>query len=180
MASTWTPVYAPFAGKIVASGRTAVQGNYVHYRANHDSNKLMRFMHLVQPGRDIGAVSQGTVIGYVGSTGLSTSPHLHVDISNPPHSIYDINQFIDPATYNWLWTKPNQPPPPSGFTVTVTATCYVRNAPRLNAPLSGSRILYKGDRFTGVEVVSGDNVGGNNKWVKSSKGNFCWSGNLSY
>lgn len=181
VAPTWTPVYAPFDGKIVASGYTSAQGNYVHYRANHDVSKLFRFMHLAQRGRGVGAVSQGNIIGYVGSTGMSTGAHLHVDISNPPHNIYDINQFIDPATYNWNWSQPAPPAPPSGsFVVRVRETCYVRSAPKLSAPLAGSRVLYPGNVFTGVAVVTGDNVGGNNKWVKSSKGNYVWSGNLSY
>ena len=180
IAPAWTPVYAPFDGKIVASGRTAVQGNYVHYRATHDTNKLFRFMHFAQPGRGVGNVSQGTIIGYVGTTGMSTGNHLHVDISVPNHNIYNINLFVDPATYNWLWVKPTQPAPPAQFSVAVLRTCYVRSQPKLSAPLAGSRILYPGDRFAGVAVVKGDSVGGNNNWVKSSKGNYVWSGNLKY
>lgn len=176
----WTPVYAPFKGKIVASGRTAAQGNYVHYRADHDPQKLFRFMHLVQPGRGVSNVSEGTIIGYVGSTGMSTGPHLHNDISLPNHNIYNIGLFIDPETYNWNWKPTNPTPPDKSFVVTVTSAANVRSQPKLSAPLSGSRSLKKGDRFTGVAVVAGDSVRGNNKWVKSSKGNYVWTGNLKY
>jgi murein DD-endopeptidase MepM/ murein hydrolase activator NlpD len=180
----WTPVYAPFDGEVVASGRTAAQGNYVHYRADHDKSKLFRFMHLIQPGRGVGKVSQGTVIGYIGSTGMSSGNHLHVDISNPPHNIYDINLFIDPETYNWNWVKPTPsnptPPPSTSFRVTVIEPANVRSQPKLSAPLSGSKTLNKGDVFTGVAVVKGDNINGNANWVKSSKSNYIWSGNLSY
>lgn len=185
----WTPVYAPFNGNLVVSGfknskgqqYSATQGFHVWFKPNHD-NVIMRFMHLIQPGRGTGPVRQGDIIGYVGSTGLSTGPHLHLDISRGKVDIYNINNFIDPDTYNWNWTAPTPPPPPptTSFRVTVLRTGYVRSQPRLSAPLSGSRILYPGDTFTGVAVVEGDMVSGINKWIKSSKGNYFWSGNARY
>lgn len=64
-------------------------------------------------------------------------------------------------------------------TVIVTSTANVRSKPSLKAPLAGSRRLYKGNTFTSVGLVNGDKVSGNNKWHKSSKGNYVWSGNTN-
>ena len=67
---------------------------------------------------------------------------------------------------------------PKGGTATVTGTCNVRNAPRVNATLSGSKQLNKGDTFQYSAKVFGDSVNGNNVWYHSSKGNYVWSGNV--
>lgn len=184
IAPAWTPVYAPFDGVIVASGYTAAQGNHVHFKPDHE-NTIFRFMHFVKPGRARGKVSKGEIIGYVGTTGMSTGNHLHVDISKDFVNIYNINNFLDPETYNWLWVKPTPsnptPPPAAGtFVVTVVEPANVRSQPKISAPLSGSKTLKVGDKFDGVAVVTGDSVKGNNKWVKSAKGNYVWSGNLKY
>lgn len=63
--------------------------------------------------------------------------------------------------------------------VTVTEDAYVRNAPKLSAPLSGSRKLKPKDVFTSVGLVPGSSVRGNNLWHKSTKGNYIWSGNTN-
>lgn len=76
-----TPIYATRAGKVT---RTAYQaggaGNYVSI--NHLDGFSSVYMHMthyvVSPGQN---VSQGQLIGYVGSTGISTGPHLHFGIS---------------------------------------------------------------------------------------------------
>ena len=76
-----TPIYAPRAGKVT---RTAYQaggaGNYVSI--NHLDGFASIYMHMthyvVSEGQ---TVSAGQLIGYVGSTGLSSGPHLHFGIS---------------------------------------------------------------------------------------------------
>ena len=76
-----TPIYATRAGKVT---RTAYQaggaGNYVSI--NHLDGFSSIYMHMthyvVSAGQE---VSQGQLIGYVGSTGISTGPHLHFGIS---------------------------------------------------------------------------------------------------
>lgn len=80
---------------------------------------------------------------------------------------------------------PPVPVPPSGparwpRVVSVIEPANVRSQPRLNAPLSGSRTLKAGDTFVGADEVVGDSVRGNNKWVRSSKGNYVHSINLRY
>lgn len=76
-----TPIYATRAGKVT---KTAYQaggaGNYVSI--NHLDGFSSIYMHMthyvVTQGQ---TVSQGQLIGYVGSTGISTGPHLHFGIS---------------------------------------------------------------------------------------------------
>ena len=80
-AAQGTPIYATRAGKVT---RTSYQaggaGNYVSI--NHLDGFSSIYMHMthyvVSEGQ---SVSQGQLIGYVGSTGISTGPHLHFGIS---------------------------------------------------------------------------------------------------
>lgn len=55
----------------------------------------------------------------------------------------------------------------------------VRSEPNQNSPQVGSKVLYKGNTFEAVGTVEGENVGGNNIWYKSWKGNYVWSGGLT-
>lgn len=77
-APTGTPVYAIGSGKVIAKGYQANGGgNYVKIR--HNSTYTTTYMHLSRfaKGLNVGdVVAQKEVIGYVGSTGLSTGPHL--------------------------------------------------------------------------------------------------------
>ena len=76
-----TPIYAAKAGKVT---RTAYQegGAGYYVSINHGDGFASVYMHMtnyiVSPGQ---YVSTGQVIGYVGSTGGSTGPHLHFGIS---------------------------------------------------------------------------------------------------
>jgi murein DD-endopeptidase MepM/ murein hydrolase activator NlpD len=73
-----TPVYAIGSGKVIDKGYQAKGGgNYVKIR--HNSTYTTTYMHLSKfaKGLKVGdMVKQKQVIGYVGSTGLSTGPHL--------------------------------------------------------------------------------------------------------
>lgn len=80
-APTGTPVMASGSGTVVFAGRHGGYGNYIKIR--HQGGFETAYAHLngfksgVRPGTK---VSQGQVIGYVGSTGISTGPHLHYEI----------------------------------------------------------------------------------------------------
>ncbi len=76
-----TPIYATRAGKVtVASYQAGGAGNYVSI--NHLDGFASVYMHMTSYVVSAGqTVSQGQLIGYVGSTGLSTGPHLHFGIS---------------------------------------------------------------------------------------------------
>lgn len=76
-----TPIYATRAGTVtVASYQAGGAGNYVSI--NHLDGFASIYMHMTHYVVSAGqSVSQGQLIGYVGSTGLSTGPHLHFGIS---------------------------------------------------------------------------------------------------
>ncbi len=76
-APTGTPVHAVGDGIITAAAYHKGNGNYVKIR--HNSVYRTAYLHLNGFGKGIKKgrrVKQGQVIGYVGSTGLSTGPHL--------------------------------------------------------------------------------------------------------
>ena len=80
-ASTGTPIPAAGAGRVVARGYNSGHGNYVKIRHNGSYETLYAHMSKFAKGVNVGtAVKQGQTIGYVGSTGLSTGPHLHYEI----------------------------------------------------------------------------------------------------
>ena len=76
-----TPIYAARAGKVTAASYQAGgAGNYVSI--NHLDGFSSIYMHMTHYVVSVGqTVAQGQLIGYVGSTGISTGPHLHFGIS---------------------------------------------------------------------------------------------------
>jgi len=76
-----TPIYATRAGTVTtASYQASGAGNYVSI--NHLDGFASIYMHMTHYVVSAGqSVSQGQLIGYVGSTGLSTGAHLHFGIS---------------------------------------------------------------------------------------------------
>lgn len=80
-ASTGTPIPAAGAGRVVARSYNRGHGNYVKIRHNGSYETLYAHMSRFAKGVVVGStVKQGQTIGYVGSTGLSTGPHLHYEI----------------------------------------------------------------------------------------------------
>ena len=76
-APTGTPIKTVGDGVISKKGYTRGNGNYLKIR--HANGYETLYLHMSKFGRAIrqgGRVSQGQVIGYVGSTGLATGPHL--------------------------------------------------------------------------------------------------------
>jgi len=76
-----TPVYAAGNGFIDFVGRNGGYGKYIRIR--HNSSYKTAYAHLNNYNKNIykGArVNQGSIIGYVGSTGKSTGPHLHYEV----------------------------------------------------------------------------------------------------
>ena len=72
-----TPVHATADGTVSFVGRKGGGGNMVTVR--HTNGYETNYLHLSRYGKGVGRgarVSQGQVIGFVGSTGLSTGPHL--------------------------------------------------------------------------------------------------------
>ena len=72
-----TPIHAVAAGTIVKASRTRGNGNFI--KIKHDNTYQTQYLHMSRfaKGMHAGAkVNQGDVIGYVGSTGLATGPHV--------------------------------------------------------------------------------------------------------
>ena len=80
-AAQGTPIYAAKSGKVTVTSYQAGGAGY-YVSINHGDGFSSIYMHMthyiVSPGQ---YVSAGQVIGYVGSTGGSTGPHLHFGIS---------------------------------------------------------------------------------------------------
>ena len=93
VAAAGTPIVSPATG-LVSTGTDKSLGNYV--TIDHGRGLQTYYGHLARIAVATGhRVERGTVIGYVGSTGLSTGPHLHYEIQvngrpvNPTKYILD-------------------------------------------------------------------------------------------
>ncbi len=74
-----TPIHAVTDGTVTYAGRHGGHGNYVRLR--HAGGLGTGYAHMSRIAVRNGArVKRGQVIGYVGSTGLSTGPHLHFEV----------------------------------------------------------------------------------------------------
>lgn len=96
-----TPVYAIGSGKVIKKGYQANGGgNYVKIR--HNSTYTTTYMHLSKFAKGLKEgdyVKQKQVIGYVGSTGLSTGPHLDF-------RVYENGKPVNPLT---IKSQPKMP-----------------------------------------------------------------------
>ena len=87
-----TPIYAGGNGIIEVANVNGGYGKYIRIRHNNDYKTAYAHLSGFKKGISKGIrVNQGDVIGYVGSTGKSTGPHLHYEI------IYQ-NKQINPLT----------------------------------------------------------------------------------
>jgi murein DD-endopeptidase MepM/ murein hydrolase activator NlpD len=90
-----TPVRAVGDGTVSHAGWSGGYGKVIDLQ--HDSRYMSRYAHLhnfaegVRPGAQ---VKKGQIIGYVGSTGRSTGPHLHFEL-------YKDQQYIDPLNVDF-------------------------------------------------------------------------------
>ena len=99
-APTGTPVWASASGRVVECARKPGSGNTVVIQ--HGNGLATRYYHLSRfaPGMKVGrTVRQKEVIGYVGTTGLSTGPHLHFALTKD-------GRFVDPTK---LQAQPEPP-----------------------------------------------------------------------
>ena len=70
-----TPIWSTANGVVIASSYTAGNGNYV--KVKHNGTYTTQYLHMSKRAVKKGQrVKQGDVIGYVGSTGLATGPHV--------------------------------------------------------------------------------------------------------
>jgi murein DD-endopeptidase MepM/ murein hydrolase activator NlpD len=95
-----SPIYAVSDGMVSYAGRHGGHGNYV--RLEHGGGLGTGYAHMSRIAVSSGTrVHAGQVIGYVGSTGLSTGPHLHYELYqngrtvNPLSVSFTVNQQVD-------------------------------------------------------------------------------------
>lgn len=89
-----TPVYATGNGTIVlANYSTGGYGN--HIWIDHGYGYRTHYAHLVKIKKNEGRVQRGEVIGYVGSTGKSTGPHLHYEVERKGAKIDPVHFFYN-------------------------------------------------------------------------------------
>ncbi|MDE3089287.1 MAG: LysM peptidoglycan-binding domain-containing protein [Chloroflexota bacterium] len=90
---TGSPIYAPARGRIVFAGLTEVRGNMTVI--DHGVGVYSAYYHQSEIDVQVGQmVEPGTPLGKVGSTGLSTGPHLH-------WSMWANGEYVDPLE----WTR---------------------------------------------------------------------------
>jgi murein DD-endopeptidase MepM/ murein hydrolase activator NlpD len=89
-----SPIYAVTDGVVEFAGRHGGHGNFV--KLGHGGGLETGYAHMsriaVSPGEH---VRRGEVIGYVGSTGLATGPHLHFEV-------YRNGQTVNPETVKYV------------------------------------------------------------------------------
>ena len=99
-AAQGTPVYSIGDGKVIKAKYAGAAGNYV--KIKHNSVYTTGYLHLWKFANGIrygSSVKQGQLIGYVGSTGRSTGPHLDF-------RIWKNGQAIDPLSLKPPSAKP--------------------------------------------------------------------------
>ena len=88
------PIYAVTDGVVAMAGRNGGYGNYV--RLNHGGGLGTGYGHMSRIAVRAGQrVSRGQVIGYIGSTGLSTGPHLH-------YELYRNGRAVNPSSVTFV------------------------------------------------------------------------------
>jgi murein DD-endopeptidase MepM/ murein hydrolase activator NlpD len=104
-ANTGTPIYATADGKVTESGfNTGGYGN--HVVIDHGFGYETLYGHMVRIKARVGQkVKRGEVIGWVGSTGKSTGPHVHYEVhknGTPLDPIYFFYNDLTPEQYDRL------------------------------------------------------------------------------
>jgi murein DD-endopeptidase MepM/ murein hydrolase activator NlpD len=95
-APTGTPIFAAGDGVVNYAGRKGGYGNYIQIR--HNGEFSTAYAHLSRLHvRNGERVKQGEVIGRVGSTGMSTGPHLHYEIIRNGKKVNPMGVRFQPA-----------------------------------------------------------------------------------
>jgi murein DD-endopeptidase MepM/ murein hydrolase activator NlpD len=95
MAPQGLPVVAPVSGVVTYRGNSL---GGLSYHLDGDDGNYYYGTHLSRYGEQSGRVEAGTVIGYVGSTGNASTPHLHFEI-HPGGQGSAVNPYPAVATY---------------------------------------------------------------------------------
>ena len=145
-ASSGTPILAAGNGKVVMAGPNGGYGNYVKLQHTHDVATAYAHMSRIGPGIKPGAgVRQGQVIGFVGSTGLSTGPHLHYEFLRG-------GKHVNPLTQKFAMRAMVAGKDSSHFQA--LARQYLNQMK--NAPMAADLQPSKAKKASGAEIAKGD------------------------
>lgn len=91
---TGTPIVAVTDGRVISAGRAGGCG--ITVKLQHGGGLQTRYCHMIRMAVRSGqSVRRGQVIGYIGSTGLSTGPHLHFEM-------YRNGRAINPLSVSYV------------------------------------------------------------------------------
>jgi murein DD-endopeptidase MepM/ murein hydrolase activator NlpD len=134
-----TPARATASGVVTARGRDNGRGNYVSVR--HANGFASSYYHLQRFAAGLHAgqrVEQGQVVGYVGSTGLSTGPHLH-------YALLKNGRFLNPLRLQSPSVDPLPEKAMDGFRAYCEQVCLPLSRPgsaaKVKAVVGGVRPL---------------------------------------
>lgn len=125
-APTGTPVMSTADGTVIEARFSPSEGNFI--RVRHSSRYDTCYLHLSRFAKNLKKgtrVQQGEIIGYVGSTGLATGPHLDYRVS-------ENGKWLDP-----LKLKSITPDPLRGASLARFRASVAHLTPRLAAPATG-------------------------------------------
>lgn len=170
-----TPILAAHDGVVRMAGWYGGDyqpgGNLVYLTA-HDGSFETSYQHMVsQPIVGVGQhVAAGQVIGYVGSTGYSTGPHLHFELWLGGRAWAAGAYAVDPIPYIVVEEplKPNER--------RVGSVQSVRRAEPSSQSAALEPALKPGQVGTFNGWIRGESVRGNNVWFRGISGNWFWSG----
>lgn len=94
-----TPIFAAGNGTVIKAGRESGYGNRVEIQ--HANGYITTYNHMSGFARGISEgmrIRQGTLVGYLGMTGLATGPHLHYEVIVNGH-------FVDPLAVKLARTR---------------------------------------------------------------------------
>jgi len=91
-----TPIFAAGDGVVNYAGRKGGYGNYIQIRHNGEFSTAYAHLSRIQV-KNGARVKQGEVIGRVGSTGMSTGPHLHYEIIRNGKKVNPMGVRFQPA-----------------------------------------------------------------------------------
>lgn len=173
-----TPILAAHDGVVRMAGWLggAYQpgGNLVYLTA-HDNSYETSYQHMVSaPIVSVGQhVSAGQVIGYVGSTGYTTGPHLHLELWLGGPAWSPGSTAVDPIPYIQVDA------PLAGNQRKVGDSQIIRRAEPSTSSAALEPALEPGEvgNFDGWK--HGEDVAGNNVWFRGVSGNWFWSGGFT-
>jgi murein DD-endopeptidase MepM/ murein hydrolase activator NlpD len=97
-AATGTPVWAAADGRVTFAGRKGPNGNLVIIRHSGGFETAYAHLHRIKGGIRPGTfVKQRELIGFVGSTGRSTGPHLHFGLKKYTRSLDPLTELNGPG-----------------------------------------------------------------------------------